>query len=161
MPIDEEAGSATLFTYLSRSDASGTVRITSTDPDVAPSIDHRYLSGADDLRRFRDAWDVCRAIVASGPFRAAGAVADGPTVDIALERGLVSAHHQTGGCRMGPPDGTTVVDPDLRVHGIDGLRVADTSVFPDTIMHNTNLMTFAIGEVAADLIRGRGRLAAG
>jgi choline dehydrogenase len=85
-------------------------------------------------------------------------VADAPTADAALERGLVSAHHQSGGCQMGPSDSTTVVDPNLRVHGIDGLRVADTSVFPDTLLHNTNLTAFAIGEIAADLIRGAGRL---
>jgi choline dehydrogenase len=160
MPIDEEAGTATFFTFLSRSEARGTVAINSTDPTVPPVIDHRYLTGADDLRRFRDAWEVCRALAASGPFQRAGTVVDAPTADVALERGLVSAHHQSGSCRMGPPDGTTVVDPDLRVHGIDGLLVADASVFPDTIMHNTNLTTIVIGEVAADLIRGTGRLPA-
>lgn len=158
MPLDEETGAASFFIFLSRSEARGTVAIRSADPGLPPVIDHRYLSGADDLRRFRDAWDVCRALVASGPFRSAGAVAEAPPADAALERGLVSAHHQSGGCQMGPPDGTTVVDPDLRVHGIDGLRVADASVFPDTITHNTNLTAFAIGEVAADLIRGGGRL---
>jgi choline dehydrogenase len=158
MPVDEEAGTATLFTFLSRSEARGTVSIRSTDPAVPPVIEQRYLTGADDLRRFRDAWEVCRALVASGPFRSAGAVADAPTADAALERGLVSAHHQSGGCQMGPSDSTTVVDPNLRVHGIDGLRVADTSVFPDTLLHNTNLTAFAIGEIAADLIRGAGRL---
>lgn len=158
MPIDEEAGTASFFAYLSRSEARGTVGIRSSDPAEPPAIDHRYLSGADDLRRFRDAWEVCRALVASGPFRTAGAVADAPAAEAALERGLVSAHHQSGGCQMGPSDGTTVVDPNLRVHGIDGLRIADASVFPDTIMHNSNLTTFVIGEVAADLIRGAGRL---
>ena len=160
MPLDEETGAASFFIFLSRSGASGTVAIRSTDPGLAPIIDHRHLTGAEDVRRFRDAWELCRALAGSAPFQNAGVVVEAPSTDEALERGLVSAHHQSGGCRMGPPDGTTVVDPDLRVHGIDGLRVADASVFPETIMHNTNLTTFAVGEVAADLIRGAGRLAA-
>ena len=155
MPLDEESGAATLFVFLTRSESRGTVRITTTDPAALPLIDHHYLTGADDLQRFRDAWKLCHALVASRPFREARTVVDAPTADVALEQGLVTAHHQSGGCRMGPPDGTTVVDAALRVHGIEGLRVADASVFPDTIMHNTNLTTYAVGEVAADLVRGR------
>jgi choline dehydrogenase len=56
---------------------------------------------------------------------------------------------------MGPPsDPTTVVDHTLRVHGIDGLMVADSSIFPDNVMNNTNLTCYVIGEVAADLVQG-------
>ncbi len=153
MPLDEETGEATLFVFLTRSEARGTVGISSTEPNAPPRIDHRYLTGFDDLRRFRDAWSLCRELVAARTFRDAGVVTEAPPADEALARGLVTAHHQSGGCRMGPPDGTTVVDSALRVHGIEGLRVADASVFPDTIMHNTNLTAYAVGEMVAQLVR--------
>ena len=75
-------------------------------------------------------------------------------------REIVAAHvgtsqHPVGTCRMGPPDDPrTVVDHRLRVHGIEGLMVADSSIFPDNTMNNTNLTCYVIGEVAADLIGG-------
>lgn len=56
---------------------------------------------------------------------------------------------------MGLDHTASVVDPRLRVHGTDGLMVADSSIFPDTVMHNTNLTCYAVGEVASDLIRAR------
>jgi choline dehydrogenase len=66
------------------------------------------------------------------------------------------AHHQAGTTRMGPAgDERAVVGPDLKVHGFDNLRVADTGVYPDNVMHNTNLTAMVVGEVAARLI-GRG-----
>ncbi|MCY7418964.1 MAG: hypothetical protein LH650_10800, partial [Chloroflexi bacterium] len=154
MPLDEEDGRCTLFVFLTRSDPQGTVQIRSADPHMAPVIDHRYLTGSDDLRRFELAWDLCRQLLAAGPFRSADTRPEAPTAVEALATGLASAHHQSGTCRMGPPDGRSVVDPALRVHGTEALLVADASVFPDTIMHNTNLMAYTVGEVAADLVRG-------
>ncbi len=60
------------------------------------------------------------------------------------------AHHQAGSVKMGPEaDRSAVVGPDLRVHGFDNLRVADTSIYPDNVMHNTNLTAMVVGEVAA------------
>jgi choline dehydrogenase len=65
------------------------------------------------------------------------------------------AHHQSGSVKMGPAsDRTAVVGPDLRVHGFDNLRVADTSIYPDNVMHNTNLTAIVVGEMAARLIDG-------
>jgi choline dehydrogenase len=154
MPLDDEEGNCSLFVFLSRSNARGTVRITSADPTEQPRIDHRYLSGDDDLRRFRMAWELCHELLATASFVRVGAHPDAPPVDEALATGLVSAHHQSSSCRMGAPDGTAVVDASLRVHGVQGLLVADASIYPDTIMHNPNLTAYVVGEVAAQLIAG-------
>ena len=60
---------------------------------------------------------------------------------------------------MGPPgDPTAVVGPDLRVHGFDNLRVADTSIYPDNVMHNTNLTAIVVGEMAARFVDSTQRL---
>ena len=73
----------------------------------------------------------------------------------ALAEGMGAAHHQAGTVRMGPArDPRAVVGPDLKVHGFDNLRVADTSIYPDNVMHNTNLTALVVGEVAARLISG-------
>jgi choline dehydrogenase len=68
-----------------------------------------------------------------------------------VRRTAISYHHQVGTCRMGV-DAEAVVDPRLRVHGLDGLRVADASVMPAVISGNTNAPSLMIGERAADFI---------
>ena len=73
-------------------------------------------------------------------------------VDTHLDKMLASAHHQSGGCAMGPSPESSVVSPDLAVHGVTGLWVADGSVFPDTIINNTNLTCYVIGERAAEIV---------
>jgi choline dehydrogenase-like flavoprotein len=71
----------------------------------------------------------------------------------ALTEAMGPAHHQAGSARMGPAgDRSAVVGPDLRVHGFDNLRVADTSIYPDNVMHNTNLTAIVVGEMAARFI---------
>ncbi len=66
------------------------------------------------------------------------------------------AHHQAGTVRMGPAgDPAAVVGPDLLVHGFTNLRVADTSIYPDNVMHNTNLTALVVGEMAARLVDRR------
>lgn len=72
-------------------------------------------------------------------------------LDEYLPANALDAQHATSTCRMGPPDDpSTVVDPSCRVHGFDGLRVIDASIFPDVPRANTNLATIMAGELMAD-----------
>jgi choline dehydrogenase len=156
-PVDEEEGICGLWSFLCRQAASGTVAITSRDARKAPMIDHDYLGTPTDVARFADAWEANRALLDTEAFRRHGARFIEPAPDLSryFNANLASAHHQSGTCRMGPDPADSVVDPDLRVHGIGGLTVADSSVFPDTIMHNTNLTCIVIGEIAARRVAAR------
>jgi choline dehydrogenase/4-pyridoxate dehydrogenase len=72
-----------------------------------------------------------------------------------VRNSVVTTHHPCGTCKMGPAgDETAVVDPQLRVRGVEGLRVIDASVFPDIIGANINAAVIMIAERTADLIRG-------
>ena len=155
-PGDPETGVCGFWTYLCRQDSRGVVEIQSADPSVAPLIDHDYLASAEDVARFGRGWQAARELLAAAPFRTAGAKWLEPEIDIEAHclATMGSAHHQSGTCAMGRDPATSVVGPDLAVHGIEGLRVADTSVFPDTIMHNTNLLTCVTGEIAAERLAG-------
>jgi choline dehydrogenase len=140
----------------------GTVKISSSDPTVAPAIDPRYLSDPDDLRVMRTGIRLCREIFAQkaydefrGSEYAPGA---GETSDAALDEYIRSEaytlYHPVGTCKMGQDD-MAVVDSHLKVHGIDGLRVVDASVMPSITSGNTNFPTMMIAEKAADLILGK------
>ncbi|MGI9659704.1 MAG: GMC family oxidoreductase [Gaiellaceae bacterium] len=157
VPLDEDAGTAALIICHNRQEAQGYVTVQSADPTQAPRIDHRYGSVERDLERFEHAWEFFREAITKPAFAKAGArelTADEDPREIAL-RSLGTAQHPVGSCRMGPAsDPRTVVDSELRVHGIDGLMVADSSIFPDNVMNNTNLTCYVIGEIAADLVDG-------
>jgi choline dehydrogenase len=150
-PGDPETGVCGFWTYLCRQEARGVVEIQSADPTVAPLIDHDYLASAADVACFRRAWEAAQALLATAPFQQAGAKWLEPAIDIEAHclASMGSAHHQSGSCAMGSDPDTSVVAPDLAVYGIEGLWIADTSTFPDTIMHNTNLLAYVMGEIAA------------
>jgi choline dehydrogenase len=158
IPVDEVAGTAAFVICLDRGEAEGHVLVRSPDPAEHPSIDHRYLSAAADLERFEHGWEFFREVVQHRAFRRYGAreLTAGEQPRDVVATGVGTAQHPVGTCRMGPPDDPrTVVDHRLRVHGVEALMVADSSVFPDNTMNNTNLTCCVIGEVAADLIAGR------
>lgn len=154
-PADEEENLCGFFTYLCRQQATGTVEISSIDPAQAPIIDHNYLASSVDITRFRDAFEGMKTLLATGPFRQHNArlLTEDSNFEEYLMETLVTAHHQSSTCRMGSNPRTSVVNARLSVHGIDNLKVADSSIFPDTVMHNTNLTCMVIGERAADIIR--------
>ena len=74
-------------------------------------------------------------------------------IDAFIRRTALTAHHPAGTCRIGS-DGAAVVDPALRVRGVDGLRVIDASVMPDLVSAHINACVIMIGEKGADLVRG-------
>jgi choline dehydrogenase len=142
-------------------EARGSVRLASSDPTAEPLIDPNYLGEESDVRRMLHGVEVARDIAAQAPFDGwrAREVLPGPDVqgEAGLRefvgRGTGTYYHPVGSCAMGTgPD--AVVAPDLRVHGLDGLRVADASVMPRLVCVNTNAATIMIGERAADLVRG-------
>jgi choline dehydrogenase len=156
-PVDEEEGVCGLWTYLCRQQSSGSVEIAGLDPRLPPVIDHDYLADPTDVAHFADAWEANQALLATAPFKRAAAHFLAPIPDMAAycNANLASAHHQSGTCRMGFDPATSAVDPRLQVHGIDRLLVVDSSIFPDTVMHNTNLACYVLGEIAADFIQDR------
>ena len=144
----------------------GSVTLLSADPHVAPAIDPALLSVEEDIQPLIRAIRIARRILSAPNFaRYHGTeVAPGAAVesdaDIAefIRASAYTVHHQVGTCRMGEhPD--AVVDSQLRLRGLDGLRVVDASVMPLIIGGNTNAVVVMIAEKAADMIRQRPPLA--
>ncbi len=144
------------------SDASGSVRITSTDPNVKPAIRFNYLSTERDRREWVEAIRTTRHILAQRAFAPfdGGEISPGPDVDTDEEildwvaRDAETALHPSGTAKLGTDD-MAVVDPaTMRVHGTDGLRVVDASVLPIITNGNIYAPTMMVAERAADLILG-------
>ena len=142
-----------------RPKSRGRVDIRSDNPDDAPLIDPNYLSHPDDLKVAADAIRLTRRIVASPALQAFRPEEYLPGQDLHTEQQLYEAaarigttiFHPVGTCRMGH-DAQAVVDAELRVHGVPGLRVADASIMPNIVSGNTCSPTLMIGEKAAQLI---------
>ena len=142
-----------------RPKSRGRVDIRSANPDDAPLIDPNYLSHPDDLKVAADAIRLTRRIVASPALQVFSPEEYLPGKTLQTEQELYEAasrigttiFHPVGTCRMGQ-DAHAVVDAELRVHGVAGLRVADASIMPDIVSGNTCSPTLMIGEKAAQLI---------
>jgi len=146
----------------------GRIRLRSADPRHRPVIDPGYLSDAGDARALVAGLKMAREFVTAKPMAeickselAPGAHvrSDAELLDY-VRASLATLYHPVGTCAMGTESRWgSVVDPDLRVRGVSGLRVVDASVMPTVPRGNTNAPTIAIAERAADLIAGRAPLA--
>ena len=145
-----------------RPESRGTLRLKSADPAEAPVMQANYLSAANDRRILVEGMKISRAVMEQPEMQAEILAEHSPGPDcrsddellaFARETGL-SIAHQVGTCKMGN-DPMAVVDPTLKVRGIEGLRVVDASVMPTLVSGNTNAPTIMIAEKAADILRGR------
>jgi len=135
----------------------GTIRLSGPKLQDELLIDPRTLACESDLRTLEEAVLLCREIGAAPALRAWGAGELYPGLGVAthadvrdwVRKTAITYHHQVGTCKMGI-DVDAVVDPELRVHGIDGLRVADASVMPTVPSGNTNAPSIMIGERVSD-----------
>ena len=147
--------------YLAAS--KGRITLTSRDPHEQPFLDYHLLEDPEDRRRMRE---VVRLAVGLFKHPELDVMVDeriepldsdlesDDALDEWLLREVTTGQHLTSTCKMGPAsDPLAVVDQRLRVYGIEGLRVADASVMPDTVRANTNVTTMMIGERLADFVR--------
>lgn len=142
-----------------RPKSRGSVALASPDPMAAPLVDPNFLDDPDDLATMIEGFRLTRRIMEAPPL-AGEATRDLVGVDVVsdtdiaalLRRKVDTVYHPVGTCRMGT-DAGAVVDPQLRVRGIEALRVVDASIMPTLVGGNTNAPTIMIGEKAVDLIR--------
>jgi 4-pyridoxate dehydrogenase len=142
-------------------DSRGAILLRSADPRDPPRICYNFFSAPDDLPRLRAGFRIARDLAhraALDPYRGPETnpgehVRTDADVDAWLRRTVITAHHPAGTCAMGMLPGT-VLDPELRVHGLAGLRVVDASAMPDMVSAHINACVLMMAERAADLIRG-------
>lgn len=165
--VEEGAGTVpggngcTVNVYACRPKSRGEVRLRSADPMTEPLVDPRYLSDPYDVDRMVDGVRIGQEIMAQPSirkfirrdFQPAQPLKTRAEYEAFVHRYTQGAYHLSGACRMGEDD-MAVVDSKLRVRGIDGLRLADSSIMPRVVSGNLNAPTIMIGERAAEFIKG-------
>jgi 4-pyridoxate dehydrogenase len=143
-------------------DSRGEVLLHSADPRAAPRIVYKFFTAPNDLPTLRQGFKLARELVnqkALDPYRGAALnpeddVKSDADIDTWLRNTVVTAHHPCGTCPIGStPD--TVLDPQMRVRGVENLRVVDASAMPDLVSAHINACVLMIAEKASDIIRGR------
>jgi choline dehydrogenase len=148
-----------------RPQSRGYISLKSADPLVAPLIQPNYLEAEEDRRAMREGVKLAREVFAQtafdpyrGPELMPGAhVTKDEQIDAFIRKTAETIYHPVGSAKMGT-DGESVVDPQLKVHGLEGLRVVDASVMPALVSGNTNAPTIMIAEKASDMILGKAPL---
>jgi choline dehydrogenase len=138
----------------------GFVRIKSKNPLASPEMYGNYLSTEHDKQLMRDGMKLMRKIGATPAMQSviSSELSPGPLVntdkeyDEFVRKNSWTVYHQCGTCKMGVDPGKAVVDEELKVHGVQGLRVVDASIFPTVPTGNTNGPTIAVAEKAAKMI---------
>jgi choline dehydrogenase len=160
--IDPDVEAFSTLAVLVHVHSRGSVRLRSADPSWSPVIDAGYLTDERDLEALVTGVEKARDIASVGPLASVlaaewspgGTVQGRDALRASVRDTLESLYHPVSSCRMGTDD-KAVVDAQLRVRGIENLRVADASVMPTLVRGNTNAPTIMIAERAADLILGR------
>lgn len=145
-----------------RPQSVGSVHAASMDPMAHPIIDPRYITTSEDIQAMLDALRLARRVVDMPTMKPYVKRETRPGIDVQDDDGLLqyiktcgeTSWHPIGACRMGG-DERSVVDPQLRVRGLQRLRVIDSSVMPTMPSSNTNACSIMIGERGADLLRGK------
>jgi len=161
--LEREPG-MTVASWQQRPESKGYVRLRSSDPFEAPIIQPNYLALDSDRRVLLAAMRLARGLLKSKPlepyyeredFPGPGVQTDDELLGAAKQRGTTT-FHPSGTCRMAPAnDPLAVVDDQLRVHGMQGLRVIDASIMPTMLSANLNAATLMIADKASDLVLGR------
>jgi choline dehydrogenase len=141
----------------------GVVELKSSDPRELPAVRSNFLLDARDRQAAREMFAFVRRFFATTAMQKltgvelipGATIADEADIDRFIANSLVSGAHPVGTCAMGNDPASSVVDSVLRVHGIDGLRIADASIMPTIIRGNTSAPAMMIGDKAADLMLGR------
>jgi choline dehydrogenase len=161
--LEREPG-MTVAAWQQRPESKGYVRIKTDNPFEQPAIQPNYLAEEHDRRVLLSAMRLARRLLASDALKpyydredipGPHVQTDDELLDVAKQRGTTT-FHPMGTCKMGPStDPGAVVDDNLRVHGLEGLRVIDASIMPTMLSANLNAATMMIGEKGSDMIRGR------
>lgn len=159
--VSIDKGGVTLNSAYMRPKSRGSVTLASADPNDAPLIDPNYWAEPEDLEGSLRGLEISREIMSQPAFQPYLSREALPGRKVKTREDLYeyacgmakTQHHPVGTCRMGLGE-MAVVDPELRVHGIDGLRVCDSSIMPTINSSNTNAATIMVGEKASDMVRG-------
>jgi choline dehydrogenase len=140
--------------------SEGEINIASNDPREAPKIEPNYLAHEDEVQDLLEGVKLIRKLAQTSQLQAITLDEMRPGIECKTDAQLIedirnnsdTVFHPCGTCRMGPDPQNNVVDSNLKVHGLEGLRVVDASIFPNVLCGNINAATIMVGEKAADLI---------